>query len=103
MCHRTTCLAGGSAKTATQKVRELYHWFLPLLRLDTVPKFAQLIKLAQEKVGLGDSRVRTPRLPLAGEELQQARQLIAHPLANRPLQYAQRPASSRLAESAAVR
>src|SRR5437868_9995966 len=30
-----------------EKVRELYEWFLPLLRLDTVSKFVQLIKLVQ--------------------------------------------------------
>ncbi|TAM85840.1 dihydrodipicolinate synthase family protein, partial [bacterium] len=35
----------------TQEAFELYRWFLPLLRLDTVPKFVQLIKLAQEAVG----------------------------------------------------
>src|SRR6185437_13595515 len=29
----------------------LYRWFLPLLRMDTVPKFVQLIKLAQQRVG----------------------------------------------------
>ena len=42
--------------------RALYEWFLPLLRLDTVPKFVQLIKLVQEVVGMGSSRVRPPRL-----------------------------------------
>ena len=50
----------------TEKARELYEWFLPLLRLDTVPKFVQLIKLVQEKVGMGNARVRPPRLELAG-------------------------------------
>jgi 1-pyrroline-4-hydroxy-2-carboxylate deaminase len=30
---------------------ELYKWFLPLLRFDTVPKFVQLIKYAQELLG----------------------------------------------------
>ena len=30
----------------------LYKWFLPLLRLDTVPTFVQLIKLVQEKTGM---------------------------------------------------
>ena len=29
----------------------LYHWFLPLLRMDVVPKFVQLIKLVQSHVG----------------------------------------------------
>ncbi len=49
-------------------VRELYEWFLPLLRLDTRPKFVQAIKLAQQEVGMGSERVRPPRLPLSGAE-----------------------------------
>jgi 4-hydroxy-tetrahydrodipicolinate synthase len=61
---------------ATNELRELYEWFLPLLRLDTVPKFVQLIKLVQAEVGKGSARVRPPRLELAGAELEQARQLI---------------------------
>jgi 1-pyrroline-4-hydroxy-2-carboxylate deaminase len=63
---------------------ELYRWFLPLLRMDTVPKFVQLIKLAQEEVGMGNSRVRPPRLQLTGAELNDARAIIAHALAHRP-------------------
>lgn len=63
---------------------ELYRWFLPLLRLDTVPKFVQLIKYVQEAVGMGTQRVRGPRMVLAGEELQQTKQLVAEALANRP-------------------
>ena len=63
---------------------ELYRWFLPLLRLDTVPKFVQLIKLVQEVVGMGSQRVRPPRLPLAGQELADAKKLINDSLANRP-------------------
>jgi 1-pyrroline-4-hydroxy-2-carboxylate deaminase len=55
----------------------LYRWFLPLLRLDTVPKFVQLIKLVQEEVGMGSRRVRPPRLELAGVELDEARNLIS--------------------------
>ena len=39
---------------------ELYRWFLPLLRMDTVPKFVQLIKWVQEKAGVGFARVRAP-------------------------------------------
>ncbi len=50
----------------------LYHWFLPLLRLDTVPKFVQLIKLVQAEVGRGTAVVRPPRLELVGEELDDA-------------------------------
>jgi 4-hydroxy-tetrahydrodipicolinate synthase len=39
----------------------LYAWFLPLLRLDVVPKFVQLIKLTQQECGVGSERVRPPR------------------------------------------
>lgn len=63
---------------------ELYRWFLPLLRLDTVPKFVQLIKLVQERVGLGSARVRPPRLQLAGAELESALDVIDSSLATRP-------------------
>ena len=63
---------------------ELYRWFLPLLRLDTVPKFVQLIKLVQDKVGKGSARVRPPRLALQGEELGQALATIDRALATRP-------------------
>ena len=63
---------------------ELYRWFLPLLRMDTVPKFVQLIKLAQSEVGMGNARVRPPRLELTGQELEHAKKLIHHALQNRP-------------------
>jgi 4-hydroxy-tetrahydrodipicolinate synthase len=66
----------------TAKDWQFYAWFLPLLRLDVVPKFVQLIKLAQAAVGMGNARVRPPRLQLEGEELRQAQQLIATALAN---------------------
>jgi 4-hydroxy-tetrahydrodipicolinate synthase len=62
----------------------LYSWFLPLLRLDTVPKFVQLIKLAQEVVGLGSERVRAPRLVLDGAERAAALEVIAAANATRP-------------------
>jgi len=70
----------GRAKEA----RQLYEWFLPLLRLDTVPKFVQLIKLVQQEVGQGSERVRPPRLPLAGAERDAALALIRDCLARRP-------------------
>jgi 1-pyrroline-4-hydroxy-2-carboxylate deaminase len=62
----------------------LYRWFLPLLRMDTVPKFVQLIKLVQEQVGRGSVRVRPPRLPLAGDELSEALVAIDQALVSRP-------------------
>ena len=63
---------------------ELYHWFLPLLRLDTVPKFIQLIKLAEARAGVGAATVRPPRLELAGDELKSAAGLIDEAIARRP-------------------
>jgi 1-pyrroline-4-hydroxy-2-carboxylate deaminase len=66
------------------EARALYDWFLPLLRLDTVPKFVQLIKLVQAEVGHGSARVRAPRLEIAGEELAAVRALIQASLATRP-------------------
>jgi 1-pyrroline-4-hydroxy-2-carboxylate deaminase len=59
-----------------EKAFELYRWFLPLLRMDTVPNFVQLIKLVQAEVGMGNARVRPPRLELVGDELVQARKII---------------------------
>jgi 4-hydroxy-tetrahydrodipicolinate synthase len=66
------------------EARALYDWFLPLLRLDTVPKFVQLIKLVQAQTGLGAETVRPPRLPLSGAEREAALGLIAGTLARRP-------------------
>ena len=62
----------------------LYRWFLPLLRMDTVPKFVQLIKLAQKRVGMGSERVRAPRLTLEGPELREANAALDQALAQRP-------------------
>ena len=62
----------------------LYSWFLPLLRLDTVPKFVQLIKWVQAEVGRGTPHVRPPRLPLAGTDLELARAVLATALKERP-------------------
>jgi 4-hydroxy-tetrahydrodipicolinate synthase len=61
----------------------LYHWFLPLLRMDTVPKFVQLIKLVQSEVGRGSPLVRPPRLVLEGDELRDALAIIRRQLDRR--------------------
>jgi dihydrodipicolinate synthase/N-acetylneuraminate lyase len=65
------------------EARTLYEWFLPLLRLDTVPKFVQLIKLVQSEVGQGNAVVRPPRLEIEGAELAEVRALIQERLASR--------------------
>jgi 4-hydroxy-tetrahydrodipicolinate synthase len=55
------------------RIFEIYRWFLPLLRLDTVPKFVQFIKQVQEEVGMGSRRVRPPRLILEDVEVEMVR------------------------------
>ena len=67
-----------------EKADTLYKWFLPLLRMDTVPKFVQLIKLVQQEVGMGSERVRAPRCVMAGAEREAALAVLRTALANRP-------------------
>jgi 4-hydroxy-tetrahydrodipicolinate synthase len=62
----------------------LYRWSLPLLRMDTVPKFVQLIKWVQGETHTGTARVRPPRMELQGAELAEALQILQTALANRP-------------------
>ena len=62
----------------------IYKWFLPLLKLDVVPKFVQLIKLTQQEVGWGHERVRAPRMVIVGEEREATLKTIRDGLANRP-------------------
>jgi 4-hydroxy-tetrahydrodipicolinate synthase len=62
----------------------LYEWFLPLLRLDTVPKFVQLIKWVQTELGKGAPYVRPPRLELDGADLAMVRAVLAEALQHRP-------------------
>ena len=62
----------------------LYRWFLPLLRMDTVPKFVQLIHQVQQETGTGNARVRPPRLPVVGAELEETRAIVLEALRNRP-------------------
>ena len=68
----------------TEKAEKLYRWFLPLLRMDTVVKFVQLIKLVQQEVGMGHERVRGPRLVMSGAERKAALATLKVALAKRP-------------------
>jgi 4-hydroxy-tetrahydrodipicolinate synthase len=68
----------------TDAAMDLYAWHLPLLRMDTVPKFVQLIKLMQERVGKGSERVRAPRLQVTGAEREEALRQIDHAIRTRP-------------------
>jgi 1-pyrroline-4-hydroxy-2-carboxylate deaminase len=72
------------ASAGNKQAFDLYRWFLPLLRMDTVPKFVQLIKLVQEELGVGSARVRPPRLQVQGEELAAAKMLIVEAMRHRP-------------------
>jgi 1-pyrroline-4-hydroxy-2-carboxylate deaminase len=63
---------------------EIYRWFLPMLRMDTSPKFVQLIKLMQAEEGRGSPRVRPPRLELEGDERAQAIETLQIARRSRP-------------------
>jgi 4-hydroxy-tetrahydrodipicolinate synthase len=67
-----------------KEARELYDWFLPLLRLDTVPEFVQYIKFIQQEMGCGSALVRQPRLELEPEIAADTRALLKSHLKNRP-------------------
>ena len=73
-----------AARGQRKKADELYRWFLPLLRMDTVVKFVQLIKLVQQETGTGHERVRSPRLVLTGGERKAALETLKHALKQRP-------------------
>ena len=68
----------------TKKADELYKWFLPLLRMDTVNRFVQLIKLVQQEVGMGHERVRAPRLTMSGAERKTALATLKIAMRQRP-------------------
>ena len=74
----------------TGKIEEampIYLWMLPMLRMDTVVKFVQLIKLQQTLATggkLGNNRVRPPRLELVDAELAEATAIIEKALATAP-------------------
>lgn len=72
--------AAGKIKEA----RALYDWFLPLLRLDTVPEFVQYIKFVQQEMGCGTATVRPPRLELEPSIVAETRALLRSHLDHRP-------------------
>ncbi|AWK88373.1 dihydrodipicolinate synthase family protein [Azospirillum thermophilum] len=63
---------------------KIYRWFIPLLELDVSTKLVQNIKLAEAMAGIGNERVRPPRLPLAGEERDRVVRIIEQALKTRP-------------------
>jgi len=70
-----------------EEAMPIYLWMLDMLRMDTVVKFVQLIKLQQTLATggkLGNNRVRPPRLELVGEELAAATAIIEKAIATAP-------------------
>lgn len=80
----SVALFDAAVRGDTARADALYQWFLPLLRLDTVPKFVQLIKWVQAATGTGGATVRAPRLELAGAELAEAKRVLRAALRARP-------------------
>jgi 4-hydroxy-tetrahydrodipicolinate synthase len=62
----------------------IYRWFMPLLRLDTIPTLVQCIKLAEQLMGRGSEMVRAPRLCLEGDERAWVETLVREAVATRP-------------------
>lgn len=70
-----------------EEAMKIYLWMLPMLRMDTVVKFVQLIKLQQNLASggkFGNNRVRPPRLELEGAELAEATAVIEKAIATAP-------------------
>lgn len=71
-----------------EEALSIYTWMLPMLRMDTVVKFVQLIKLQQNLASggkFGNNRVRPPRLELEGAELAEATAIIEKAIATSPV------------------
>lgn len=66
------------------KALEIYRWYMPMLHFDSHPKLVQYIKLASTEMGYGTETVRAPRLPLIGEQREEALRIIRESVATRP-------------------
>ncbi|MDA0349616.1 MAG: dihydrodipicolinate synthase family protein [Verrucomicrobia bacterium] len=66
------------------EARDVYRWYTPLLKLDTLPKLVQYIKLAVAECGYGSELTRTPRLPIEGEERERILAIIRRGIETRP-------------------
>ena len=77
-------VAGIEDPVAAREADRIYRWFLPLLRLDCIPEFVQLIKLVQQEVGMGTDTVRAPRFPAMGALREDAMEVIQSSLATNP-------------------
>ncbi|GAC18856.1 4-hydroxy-tetrahydrodipicolinate synthase [Paraglaciecola arctica] len=66
-----------------QEALQIWRWFLPLLRLDTIPTLVQCIKYAEQLSGRGSEKVRAPRMMLTDAEKQGVRSLYEQACATR--------------------
>ena len=66
------------------KALEIYRWYMPMLHFDSHPKLVQYVKLASAEMGFGTEIVRPPRLPLIGEQREEALKIIRESAATRP-------------------
>jgi len=73
-------LRQGQLETA----RAIYRWFMPLLHLDSAHDLVQSIKLAEQIMGRGSERVRSPRMPLVGARRAQVTAMVEAAAASRP-------------------
>ncbi len=62
----------------------IWRWFMPLLRLDTIPTLVQCIKLTEQLAGRGSERVRAPRLPLSGEQREYVERIYREAVETQP-------------------
>ena len=66
------------------KALEIYRWYMPMLHFDSHPELVQYVKLASAEMGYGTEVVRPPRLPLIGEQREEALKIIRESAATRP-------------------
>lgn len=62
----------------------IYRWFMPLLHLDADHDLVQSIKLAEQIMGRGHERVRSPRHILAGARRAEVTAMVEKAAAERP-------------------
>lgn len=67
-----------------EEAREVYRWYTPLLKLDTLPKLVQYIKLAVQECGYGSELTRAPRLIIEGKEREEVLAIIRQGIETRP-------------------
>ena len=67
-----------------QRARTIYRWFMPLLHLDAEHDLVQTIKLAEQIMGRGSERVRSPRQVLNGDRRTEVMAMVNKAAATRP-------------------